>query len=171
MMRAPSPLFLETSLPSESSKPADITLPTTVAAALERAVEMYGDLEALVDGDLRLNYSELLEHVDEAARSLIALDIKLGDRVAIWAQNIAEWVIAACAIHRSGAVLVTLNTRFKRSEATYILKNAGVKLLFTISDFLGTDYVDLLGDRSTVPSLEHVVLLRGPSRPNTVSWP
>ena len=171
MMRAPSPLFLETSLPSESSKPADITLPTTVAAALERAVVMYGDLEALVDGDLRLNYSELLEHVDEAARSLIALDIKLGDRVAIWAQNIAEWVIAACAIHRSGAVLVPLNTRFKRSEATYILKNAGVKLLFTISDFLGTDYVELLGDRSTVPSLKHVVLLRGPSRPNTVSWP
>ncbi len=88
MMRTPSPLFLETSLPSESSRPADITLPTTVAAALERAVVMYGDLEALVDGDLRLNYSELLEHVDEAARSLIALDIKPGDRVAIWAQTL-----------------------------------------------------------------------------------
>lgn len=145
-------------------------LPPTVAAALEVAAERFGAREALVDGDLRLSYVELLERVDEAARALIALDIAPGDRVAIWAQNIAEWVIAACAIHRSGAVLVPLNTRFKRPEATYILNNSGARLLFTVSEFLGTDYVELLGDRSELPSLEHVVLLQGPARPNTISW-
>jgi len=157
-------------VPSEFGHPIDPPLPPTVAAALERAAELFGEREALVDGDLRVNYVELLGQVDEAARSLVAIGIEAGDRVAIWAQNIAEWVIAACAIHRSGAVLVPLNTRCKRPEATYILDNAGVRLLFTVSEFLGTDYVDLLGDRSAVPSLEHVVLLRGPSRPNSMAW-
>ncbi len=146
------------------------TLPPTIAAALEVAAERFGDREALVDGDLRLSYEELLERVDEAARALIALSIEPGDRVAIWAQNIAEWVIAACAIHRCGAVLVPLNTRFKRPEATYILDNSGARLLFTVSEFLGTDYVELLGERSHIPSLEHVVLLQGPARPDTLSW-
>jgi acyl-CoA synthetase (AMP-forming)/AMP-acid ligase II len=145
-------------------------LPLTVAAALERAVVKFGTLEALVDGDLRLNWSELLDRVDIAARALIATGINSGDRVAIWAQNTAEWVIAACAIHRCGAVLVPLNTRFKRPEATYILENAGVRLLFTVSEFLGTDYVELLGDRSALPLLEHVILLGGPARAQTTAW-
>ena len=145
-------------------------LPSTVAAALERAAARFGDREALVDDDLRLTFAELLEHVDHAARALIALGIEPGDRVAIWAQNTSEWVIAACAIHRCGAVLVPLNTRFKRQEAEYILSNAGVRLLFTVSEFLGTDYVELLGDRQDLPSLENVIVLRGPERNGTLSW-
>ncbi|MEJ6740374.1 MAG: AMP-binding protein, partial [Actinomycetota bacterium] len=145
-------------------------LPLTVAAALERASIDFAELEALVDGDLRLNWSELLDRVDIAARALVAIGINPGDRVAIWAQNTAEWVIAACAIHRSAAILVPLNTRFKRPEATYILDNAEVRLLFTVSEFLGTDYIELLGDRSALPLLEHVVLLGGPTRAHTTTW-
>ena len=157
-------------MPAPSERSEDQTLPPTVAAALERAAVTYAGLEALVDDERRLNYAELLAHVDEAARSLVALGIGPGDRVAIWAQNISEWVIAACAIHRSGAVLVPLNTRFKRPEASYILNNSGARLLFTVSEFLGTDYTELLGDRSELPSLEHVVVLRGPARADTMSW-
>jgi len=145
-------------------------LPPTVAAALEVAAERFADVEALVDGELRLSYPELLAEVDRAARALIAIGIDKGDRIGIWAQNMAEWVIAACAIHRAGAVLVPLNTRFKGPEAEYILDNAGARLLFTVSDFLDTDYVAMLGDRNSIPSLEHVVVLRGPARPNTISW-
>ena len=145
-------------------------LPATVADALERAVLLFGAREALVDGDLRLNFAELRDHVDQAARALIAMGIEHGDRVAIWAQNTSEWVVAACAIHRCGAVLVPLNTRFKRPEAEYILNNAGVRLLFTVSEFLGTDYVELLGDRHDLPSIENVVVLRGPERAGTLSW-
>ena len=145
-------------------------LPLTVAAALECASIDFAELEALVDGEMRLNWSELLDRVDIAARALVAIGINPGDRVAIWAQNTAEWVIAACAIHRSAAILVPLNTRFKRPEATYILENAQVRLLFTVSEFLGTDYVELLGDRSALPLLEHVVLLDGPTRVHTTTW-
>lgn len=148
----------------------EVELPDTVAAALERAAELFGDREALVDGDLRLDFRGLLESVDVAARALIATGIESGDRVAIWAQNIAEWVIAACAIHRCGAVLVPLNTRFKRPEAAHILSTSGARLLFTVSDFLDTDYVSMLGDLSDLPELETIVVLRGPDRDGTIGW-
>jgi acyl-CoA synthetase (AMP-forming)/AMP-acid ligase II len=153
---------------AESDVPVD--LPTTVAGALERAAHRFTTAEALVDGDLRLSWIELLEQVDIAARALIALDVRPGDRVAIWAPNMSEWAIAACAIHRSAAVLVPLNTRFKGSEAGYILSASEARILFTVSDFLDTDYVAMLGDRSDLPDLEHVVVLRGPERSNTISW-
>ena len=119
---------------------------------------------------MRLTYRQLLEHVDRAARALMSSGIEMGDRVAIWAPNIAEWVIAACAIHRCGAVLVPLNTRFKRPEAVHILATSGARLLFTVSEFLDTDYVELLGDRGAVPALETVVVLRGPARADTIAW-
>ena len=145
-------------------------LPRTVAEALERAARLFGDEEALVDGDVRLSWVELLAAVDEAARALVASGIEPGDRVAIWAPNMGEWAIAASAVHRAGAVLVPLNTRFKGPEAAYILNTSRARILFTVSDFLDTDYVALLGDVSAVPSVEEIVVLRGPTRPGTVSW-
>ena len=53
-----------------------------------------------------------------------------------------EWVIAALGVYRAGAVVVPLNTRFKGDEAAYILDRAQAKLLFTVTDFLDTNYVD-----------------------------
>jgi acyl-CoA synthetase (AMP-forming)/AMP-acid ligase II len=145
-------------------------LPTTVAGALERAARTFGAEEALVEGDVRLSWTELLAAVDEAARALVASGIEPGDRVAVWGPNMAEWAIAASAVHRVGAVLVPLNTRFKGPEAAYILNTARARMLFTVSDFLDTDYVALLGERDAVPSVEEVVVLRGPERPDTVGW-
>ncbi len=145
-------------------------LPTTVAGALERAATLFPQMEALVEGDLRLNYPELLAAVDEAARALIGSGIEPGDRVAIWAPNCAEWVIACSAVHRVGAVLVPLNTRFKGSEAAYILNTSRARMLFTVTDFLDTDYVELLGDRAELPHLEEVVVMRGAAPASAVTW-
>src|SRR5262245_45473497 len=113
-------------------------LPGTIPATLERAVTKFGDLEALVDGDTRCTFAELFLAVDEAARAFVASGVEPGDRVAIWAPNIGEWVIAANAVHRVGAVLVTVNTRFKGEEAAYLLRTSGARLLLTVTDFLDT---------------------------------
>ncbi len=145
-------------------------LPATVAAAWERAAERFGALEGLVDGDVRWRFRELFERVDEAAAALVASNIEPGDRVAIWAPNMHEWVVAAGAIHRVGAVVVPLNTRFKGDEAAYILRNAGVRVLFTVTDFLDTDYVALLRAATDVPDLDEIVVLRGPAREGTTTW-
>jgi HIP---CoA ligase len=145
-------------------------LPATVAVALERAVARYGTVEAVADGEVRWTYAELFARVDRAARALVASGIETGDRVSIWCPNIADWVVAASAVHRAGAVLVPLNTRFKGPEAAHVLGTSGSRLLFTVSDFLGNDHVELLGDRSGLPDLGEVVVLMGPDRDDTTSW-
>ncbi len=67
------------------------------------------------------NFAELRDAADEVTRALIASGVDAGDRVGIWAPNIGEWVLTALGAHRAGAVVVTLNTRFKGSEAAYVL--------------------------------------------------
>src|SRR5256714_7209091 len=118
------------------------TLPGLWASAAER----FGDSEALVDAPVRLSFGELHGAAREAARAFIAAGVGPGDRVAMWAPNIWEWVVALGGIHAAGAVLVPLNTRFKGPEAAYILEKSEAKVLCTVSGFLDTDYVAMLAD-------------------------
>src|SRR5205807_3304150 len=134
------------------------TLPGLWASAAER----FGDAEALVDAPVRFTFRQLHGAVREAARAFIALGVQPGDRVAIWAPNTWEWVVALGGLHTAGAVLVPLNTRFKGQEAAYILRKSGAKVLLTVTDFLGTDYVELVdAERRNLPALEKIVVVRG----------
>ena len=145
-------------------------LPLTIPAIVERAAERFGTLEGMVDGDLRLTFAELASAVDDASRALVASGLEPEDRVAVWAPNMAEWAIAALGVHRAGGSVVPLNTRFKGPEAAYILRTSGARFLFTVTDFLDTDYVALLGPLDEVPSVEEVIVLRGPAGEGTTSW-
>ena len=121
------------------------TTPALVAAAAER----WPTEEALVDGELRLTFAALRDEVERSARAAMAWGLRRGDRVAIWAPNSASWMIAALGVHAAGGVLVPLNTRYKGDEAAYVLERSGARLLFTVENFLGTDYADLLRGRAT----------------------
>jgi acyl-CoA synthetase (AMP-forming)/AMP-acid ligase II len=65
---------------------------------------------------------------------------------------------------------VPLNTRFKGSEAAYILGRARAKVLFTVTDFLDTNYVELLRAAEPVESLEQIVVLRGAPAAGALDW-
>jgi acyl-CoA synthetase (AMP-forming)/AMP-acid ligase II len=147
-------------------------VPTTIPAALDRAVARFAGGEALVDGDVRLTWTELDERVAAAAKALLASGVEKGDRIAIWSPNIWEWVVASLAIHRVGAAVATLNTRFKGSEGAHNIRTAGARMLLTVTDFLDTDYVSLLRDcEDGVPDcIEEIVVLRGAPPADTVSW-
>jgi acyl-CoA synthetase (AMP-forming)/AMP-acid ligase II len=152
------------------------TLPQVVTWAARE----FGDAPALIDGDLRLSFRELLEQTDRAARGFLAAGLRRGDRVAVWAPNIGEWVIAATGLQAAGGVLVPLNTRFKGIEAGWVLRKSRARALCTVNGFLGNDYVELLrsanggagADRpvAELPDLEHVVVLRGNAPPGTLAW-
>ncbi len=131
----------------------------TIPAVVDDAARRFGAAEALVDGDLRLSFVELKERVDEAARAFVAAGLEPGDRVAIWASNSAEWAIAALAAYRAGGIVVTLNTRFKASEARDILERSRTRILLTEVGFLDTDFLGQLGDPPDC--VEEVVVLRG----------
>ncbi|WP_431483634.1 FadD3 family acyl-CoA ligase [Pseudomonas solani] len=133
-----------------------LTIPQLLAAAAVR----YDQAPAIEDDGTRLSYQQLDQLRRRAARALLALEVGHGERVAIWAPNIHEWVIAAIALQSVGAVLVPLNTRMKGPEAGYILRESGASLLFVIGEFLGTDYPALLAGEH-LPALRRRVCLRG----------
>jgi len=132
------------------------TIPALVAGAADR----FGDTEALVDGALRLGFSQLASSALDVTRGAMAAGIEPGDRAAIWAPNCASWMIAALGLLGAGAVLVPLNTRFKGDEAAYVLRRSGARILFTVRGFLDIDYPRLL-EGEDVPALERIVLLAG----------
>ena len=143
----------------------------SIPKLVQGSAQRFGDLEALVDGDERLTFPELAAAVHEASRAAIALGLEAGDRAAIWAPNIGEWVVAALGVLGAGGVLVPLNTRFKGAEAAYVLAKSGARVVFTVSDFLDTDYTELLGrERAELPDLQHVVVVRGPEHGGSLSW-
>ncbi|MCP5123978.1 MAG: AMP-binding protein, partial [Pseudomonadales bacterium] len=132
------------------------TLPQVVA----EAATAYGERVAITDGDVLLSYTELNAHRVRAARAFIAAGLEKGDRIAVWAPNIYQWIIAAIGAQSVGGVLVPLNTRLKGAEAAYILQTSGARLLFTVGDFLGVNYPELLRGHE-LPALDQTVLLSG----------
>ena len=132
------------------------TLPQVVA----EAAAVYGERVAITDGAVRLSYTELNQSRIQAARAFVAAGVEKGDRIAIWAPNIYQWVIAAIGAQSVGGVLVPLNTRLKGAEAAYILQTSGARLLFTVGDFLGVNYPQLLRGHE-LPALAQTVLLSG----------
>jgi HIP---CoA ligase len=119
-------------MPSENWE----TIPEMVLSTAER----FGAAEAVVDGDLRLTFTELTEKVRKAAGAYQEAGVKKGDRVAIWAPNSAEWIIAAFGLLTAGGVLVPVNTRFKQEEAGDIIRRSGARLVLIQEGFLGLDF-------------------------------
>jgi acyl-CoA synthetase (AMP-forming)/AMP-acid ligase II len=143
--------------------------PTTIPAALARAVRQFGDHEALVDGETRLSFQTLQERVDLTARALIASGIAAGDRVAVWAPNSADWVVISFAVYAVGGILVPLNTRYKGEEAGHVLRTSRARLLFSVTDFLGSDLPSLLAEVEGLDALQEIVVMDGPRTGGTVS--
>ncbi|MDH4558475.1 fatty acid--CoA ligase family protein [Pseudomonas sp. BN417] len=133
-----------------------LTIPELLAAA----ATSYGESMAIEDESTRISYHQLDQLRRRAAQALLALDVQVGERVAIWAPNIHEWIVAAVALQSVGAVLVPLNTRMKGAEAGFILRESGASLLFVVGQFLGTDYPALLSGEA-LPELRRRICLRG----------
>ncbi|TAM33543.1 MAG: fatty acid--CoA ligase family protein [Rhodanobacter sp.] len=142
------------------------TLPEVIQAAATR----WPERAAIVDGEQRLSYAQLAQQSERVARALIALGIVPGDRVAIWAPNLAEWILAACGIHAAAGVLVPINTRMKGVETADTLARSGARVLVCIGEFLGQHYPSMLGEDLRPATLEHLVVVRGTAAAAELSW-
>jgi HIP---CoA ligase len=142
----------------------------TIGELVDDSRVRYAELEALVDGDVRLTYREYGDAIDAAARAHIAAGLGHGDRFTIWAPNIWQWPIVALGGHKVGSVLVPINTRFRGREAVDVLRRARSHVLFTVTDFLGTDFVAMLRETGDdLPDLHTIVVLSGPVPDGCVS--
>jgi HIP---CoA ligase len=140
------------------------SIPEMVRASCARHAER----EAVVDAGTRWTYAELGERVERASDAFAAAGVGRGDRVALWAPNIPEWIVAALGASAAGGVLVPLNTRYKGAEAADILRRSGARVLCTVTGFLDTDYPAMLAGHE-LPALERTVVLRG-EHPGAQPW-
>ncbi len=121
---------------------------------LDRVVDEFPDQYAFryTTQDYTRTYAEFRDDVDTFARSLIALGVKPGDHVAIWATNVPQWFITFWAATKIGAVLVTVNTSYKVYEAEYLLRQSDTHTLVLIDGFKDSDYVGII--KELCPELE-----------------
>jgi acyl-CoA synthetase (AMP-forming)/AMP-acid ligase II len=143
-------------------------IPETIPQLVAWAATRYGTRHAVEDGAATLTFTELANATRRAARAFISAGIAPGDRVALWAPNVHEWILAALGAQAAGAAIVPLNTRLKGGEAAYILAKSGARVLCTVEEFVGNRYVELLRGEA-LPALEQTVLLRG-AVAGTVAW-
>lgn len=131
-----------------------------------------GDLSALLAATLpnrdalihrerrvRFTFAALEQEVRTIARGLIALGVARGERVALWATNVPEWVVLQFALAKIGAVLVTVNTSLRAHELEYLLRQSEAAALITIRGFKGLDYLAILAELDRPSTLQRTILL------------
>jgi len=126
----------------------------TIGQMLDDIISRYPDNEAVVyvDRNYRLTYRQFGDIVDKIAKGLMALGIKKGEKVAVWSTNIPYWVALQFATAKIGAVLLTVNTHYKKVEFNYLMKQSEAENLFIIDGFRDTDFLQILYE--SVPELK-----------------
>ena len=126
--------------------PKETLIDLTFPQVLDRMVEEFPDQYAFryTTLDYTRTYTEFRDDVDTFARSLIAMGVKPGDHVAIWATNVPQWYITFWATTKIGAVLVTVNTAYKIHEAEYLLRQSDTHTLVMIDGYKDSDYISIM---------------------------
>jgi len=133
----------------------DILIDLTFPQLLDRVVDEFPDQCAFrfTEMDYTRTYSEFRDDVDTFARSLIALGVKPRDHVAIWATNVPQWFITFWATTKIGAVLVTVNTAYKRHEVEYLLRQSDTHTLVMTEGYKDSNYLEII--KEICPELEN----------------
>jgi fatty-acyl-CoA synthase len=158
----------------------------TIGHMFERVAKAHPDNEALVylPSGLRYTYREFYDVCEAAAKSFIAMGVRKGDRVAVWATNHPEWVIAQFSTALVGAILVTVNPAYKTHELEYGLKNAEVQTLILIPRFKSSEYARMINElvpelkdakpgelsARAFPHLKTVIMIGDERFPGTLPW-
>lgn len=169
----------------ETSPPLDfITLPEF----FKQCVQRHGSRDAAIfDAEgLRLSWYDLAERVDRMAAGFLALGLRRGNRVGIWAPNRHEWLVTQFATARVGLILVNINPAYRKSELDYALRSVGCRALVMARRFKTSDYLAMISDlvpelamagekghfdSVRLPDLKHVVLLDdAPAPARCLTW-
>ncbi|MDR7127020.1 AMP-binding protein [Pseudotabrizicola sp. 4114] len=162
-----------------SGQSSELLLGSTIGQALERAVDLWADQDALivVAQEVRWTWRELGERVDAFAAGLLALGLQRGDRIGIWSLNRSEWTLTQFAAARAGLVLVTINPAYRLSELEYALNAVSCKALVTATAFKDSDYTGMISNlapelavslpgqlvSARLPHLKIVIQIGGPA--------
>ena len=159
----------------------------TVSELLERACTRHGAADAAIfaAGDKRYSWYDLRRYADDVAAGLLALGVRRGDRVGIWAPNRPEWLFVQFGTARIGAILVNINPAYQRAELEYALNKVQCKVLVMARALKSSDYVGMIralapeidapsGNGLNVPRLPHlrhlILLDDAPTPPGAIRF-
>lgn len=136
----------------------------TVFRALEETANRLPAKIAVVDGNKRATYAEVLEQSRRVASGLSAAGVRKGDIVAMYIKNCIEMIVGFYAFQSIGATVAWINPLYREREARFIIENSGARMVFISESWQGFQYLDtLLAMKSELPSLEKIILV--PSEP------
>jgi fatty-acyl-CoA synthase len=136
----------------------------TIGSLVDERVSRDGAREALLFEGRRFTFAELAHGIDAVARGLLAVGIEPGDKVSLWMLNRPEWIYAALAVIRIGAVLVPINTRLRTQDAAYVLAQSESTALIIAARSGPVDYLGMVCE--VLPSLNSGDSIREPRLPH-----
>ncbi len=164
----------------------DKLLEITIGDLLDEMARDYPDHDAVLytDRPFRKTYSQFRDICNQAAKGMLAMGIKKGDHVAIWATNYPEWLITMFATAKIGAVLVTVNTNYKIFEAEYLLRQSDSGTVILIDGFKDSNYIEIINELcpslkdsepgklndKALPYLRNVIYIGDQKRPGMFNW-
>jgi fatty-acyl-CoA synthase len=157
----------------------------TIGVHFDRTVEQWDERPALISRQQGINWNwrELGAKVDAFAAGLVAMGLRPGDRIGIWAPNNAEWIVTQYATAKAGLILVNINPAYRLSELEYALNKVGCRALVTATKFRTSDYIGMINtlapelarakpghlDAAKLPALRSVIQIGG-AAPGTIPF-
>jgi fatty-acyl-CoA synthase len=163
-------------VPSDDDQPPLRRL--TCGELLDEAASAWPERDALVycaygDGgpDVRWSFSEFRRRARDVSRALLAQGLTPGDRVALWAANVPEWLLLQFGCAYAGLVLVPLNPLYRAAEVSYVLRRSNAAALVVEPANRGVSLWDLaLEAAADAPSVRSLIALGGASVADGISW-
>lgn len=158
----------------------------TMGKLVDEIAGKYPDNDALVyhDRGLRLSYEQFRLKCNQFAKGLMKLGIQKGEKVAVWANNVPEWVIAQFSCGKMGAILVTVNTNYRSFELEYLLNQSDTNTLIMIPGVRGNEFIDIVYElcpelkdsepgqlkSEKFPHLKNVIFIGSEKMPGMYNW-
>jgi len=126
----------------------------TIGQVLEEQVALYPDDDFLIysDRNLRFTFRAFNERVNRFAKGFLAIGVKKGDHIGIWATNVPDWLTIFFAATKIGAVLVTVNTAYRSHELEYLIEQSDINTLCLIEGYRDSNYISIVNE--LIPELK-----------------
>jgi len=154
---------------------------TSLGDLMDMQAEKYGNKDAIVFPEGRYSYQDISTYAQNISKALVALGVKPGDRVGYFLQECIDTIGIIIGAAKIGAITAPINSRFKTTELEQVIVHAGMKVIFTSSPTVGTDFNGLINDTfpqiaesssqyldfSEAPELDALITLDDIKRPGT----
>ena len=154
---------------------------TSLGDLMDMQAEKYGDKDAIVFPEGRYSYQDIAMYAQNISKALLALGVEPGDRVGYFLQECIDTIGIIIGAAKIGAITAPINSRFKTTELEQVIVHAGMKVIFTSSPAVATDFNGLINetfpqiaespsqhlDFPEAPELEALITLDDIERPGT----